>query len=226
MQKYKTLISGGTRGIGLVTKRMLEKRGDLVTTFSRSPSSINHIQMPIDKFDYKLLPYKKYDNLIFTHRYRGDDGYEDLKITVNSLFKILDNCKFFLSNDSSIVILGSNASKFVFFEQNSLYHASRAALTGINNYYSVKLGKFGIRCNIVNPGTVIKPENKNFYSENLKLVKNIENLTPLKKMGKAEDVANLVLFLCSKNSNFITGQNISVDGGLSNISQESINKLT
>jgi NAD(P)-dependent dehydrogenase (short-subunit alcohol dehydrogenase family) len=50
----------------------------------------------------------------------------------------------------------------------------------------------------------------------------IEFITPLNRMGNAEDVANMVEFLCSEKSSFITGQAFWVDGGLSIRSQESI----
>ncbi len=226
MERYKTLISGSTKGIGLVTKKLLEERGDIITSFSRTDSvNNNHIKMPIEEFDYKKLPHNNYDNLIFAHRYRGNNLQEDFKITVTSLLKILDDCSNFLNNNSSIVILGSDASKLVFFEENNIYHVTRSALSGVNKYYSVKLGGKGIRCNMVSPGTIIKPENKNFYKKNPDILEKFKKITPLGKMGEAKDVANLILFLCSKNSSFITGQNITIDGGLSNISQSSISTI-
>tara|TARA_Y100001978_G_C23664669_1_gene420563 strand:- start:321 stop:1004 length:684 start_codon:yes stop_codon:yes gene_type:complete len=226
LEKYKTLIAGSTKGIGLVTRKMLEERGDIVTSFSRSNSSnLSHIKMPIEEFDYTMLPYNNYDNLIFAHRYRGNNNDEDFKISITSLLKILDECNNFLNNQSSIVILGSDASRLVFFEENNFYHATRSALSGINKYYSAKLGAQGIRCNMVSPGTVLKPENKDFYKKNPMILKKLEKITPLGKIGEAKDVGNLILFLCSNKSSFITGQNISIDGGLSNISQTSISKL-
>ena len=50
----------------------------------------------------------------------------------------------------------------------------------------------------------------------------IEQITPLRRMGTAKDIANAVAFLCSDKSSFITGQSIYVDGGLSLVGQESI----
>ena len=59
-------------------------------------------------------------------------------------------------------------------------------------------------------------------SKNNKVRKMIENITPLGRMGEADDIANLVEFLCSPKSSFITGNPFFVDGGLSIIGQESI----
>jgi len=50
----------------------------------------------------------------------------------------------------------------------------------------------------------------------------IADITPLKRMGHARDIADLVEFLCSERSSFITGQGFLVDGGLSLVNQETI----
>ena len=50
----------------------------------------------------------------------------------------------------------------------------------------------------------------------------IEEITPLGRMGCAEDIANIVEFLCSSKSSFLTGNSFMVDGGLSLVGQESI----
>jgi NAD(P)-dependent dehydrogenase (short-subunit alcohol dehydrogenase family) len=73
----------------------------------------------------------------------------------------------------------------------------------------------GIRVNCVSPGTTVKDENRNFYKQNLSLRELYAGITPLRRMGTAEDVAAVVAFLCSKQAGFITGQNIIVDGGAS-----------
>jgi len=50
----------------------------------------------------------------------------------------------------------------------------------------------------------------------------IEKITPLGKMGNAKDIANIVEFLCSSKSSFLTGNSFMMDGGLSLVGQESI----
>ena len=123
--------------------------------------------------------------------------------------------------------MGSNASRFILDEQPANYHASRAALEGIARYYGVTLGRYGVRCNCIMPTTIIKPENKDFFTEDNEVRNMIEEITPLRRMGKADDVANLVEFLCSEKSSFITGQSFFVDGGVSLVGHESLaRKLT
>jgi len=89
-------------------------------------------------------------------------------------------------------------------------------------YYAVKYGKKNIRFNSILPSTLLKPENLDFFTKNNKVRKMIENITPLGRMGEADDIANMVEFLCSPKSTFITGNSFFVDGGLSLVGQETI----
>ena len=217
-----TLIIGGTRGIGSVVKQMFLGRGDRVYTASRSAGSeSNHltIRLPdISGLDENI----KLSYLVFTHRYRGNDWGDDFDVTVKSIDAVINALVDGFQGDASIVIIGSNAGQFVVDEQSASYHATRAALEGLVRYYAVKLGSRGIRCNCVLPNSVIKPENKDFFSKDNEVRKMINEITPLGRMGSAEDIAKLVEFLCSPSSKFITGQSIHIDGGLSVRGQESI----
>ena len=160
--------------------------------------------------------------MIFTHRYRGQKWDDDFNITVKAVDILINQLKDSFFNEACIVILGSNAGRFILEEQSASYHASRAALEGLVKYYAATLGCKGVRCNLVLPTTIIKPENKHFFTEDNDVRKMIELITPLRRMGNAKDVANTVEFLCSEKSSFITGQSFFVDGGLSIIGQESI----
>lgn len=222
MSNRTTLIIGGTKGIGSVIKLSLVERGDLVFTASRSAlPNENHFEINLpEKIEFN--DSLKLNYLIFTHRYRGHDWDQDFDITVKAVNSLINQLKNSFLDEASIVILGSNAGNFVLEEQSASYHASRAALFGLMKYYAATLGYKGIRCNIVLPTTVIKPENKNFFSSDNAVRQMIQKITPLGRMGTAEDIANMVEFLCSDKSSFITGQSFYVDGGLSIIGQENI----
>jgi 3-oxoacyl-[acyl-carrier protein] reductase len=218
----KTLIIGGTRGIGSIIKQVLVERGDHVYTASRrNLSDANHFKIDLPN-QIEIDSTIKLNYLIFAHRYRGQVWEDDFSITVKSVDCIINQLQDSFSNEASIIILGSNAGHFVLEEQSASYHATRAALGGLVKYYAAALGRKGIRCNSVLPTTIIKPENEHFFTEENKVRKMIERITPLRRMGRARDVANMVEFLCSEKSSFITGQSFFVDGGLSIIGQESI----
>ena len=77
----------------------------------------------------------------------------------------------------------------------------------MTKYYATKLGNRSIRCNCILPTKIIKPENKKFYlKKGNKITKLVKKITPLNKMGSSDDVANLVDFLTSKKSTFLTGK--------------------
>ena len=80
---------------------------------------------------------------------------------------------------------------------------------------------------IKNDGTEnFKPENKSYFSKKNNIERKLmEKITPLRRMGDSQDVADLVDFLTSDKSTFITGTIIPVDGGLRLVSQEQIAKM-
>jgi NAD(P)-dependent dehydrogenase (short-subunit alcohol dehydrogenase family) len=222
MSKRVTLIVGGTKGIGSVIKQALIERGDLVYTASRSDLiDSNHFKIDLPN-KFAITKVIKFNYLIFAHRYRGNDWDQDFHITVKGVDLVINRLKESFLEEAAMVVLGSNASRFIFKEQSASYHASRAALSGLVKYYAASLGHKKIRCNLVLPGTIIKPENEHFFSEENSVRKMIEQITPLQRMGSAKDVANMVEFLCSEKSSFVTGQSFSIDGGLSSLGQESI----
>ena len=107
-------------------------------------------------------------------------------------------------NISSVVGVRGNAGQVN-------YSASKAGLIGMTKSAAKELGSRGITVNVVAPGfietdmTAKLPEA--VVEENLKQI-------PLKSLGQAEDVANLVAFLASDDARYITGQVICVDGGM------------
>ena len=90
------------------------------------------------------------------------------------------------------------------------YGSSKAALIWATQGLAKELGAFNIRVNAIAPGAV-KTEMTAGYSEDK--MKKIIAETALHRMGDTIDIANVVLFLCSKEASFINGQVIKVDGG-------------
>jgi len=223
-----SLVTGGTRGIGSIITEELRDRGDRVITVSRRKlNDKDHISVDlsskkqISKIAGKVGS-KTINNLIFSHRYRGKSWQKEFQISLDTVHNVIELLKNHLGYESSIIIISSNASRFILEEQSLAYHATRAALENLTRYYAVDLGTRGIRCNCIIPTTVIKPENKDFFTSDNPVKQLIEDITPLKRMGDATDVAHLVQFLCSDKASFITGQSIFVDGGLSMVGHESI----
>ena len=107
-------------------------------------------------------------------------------------------------NISSVVGISGNAGQ-------TNYSASKAGIIGFTKSLAKEVASRNILINAVAPGfietdmtNVLKPEIKEQIAKNI----------PLKRMGTAEDVANVVKFLASKDSSYITGQVINIDGGM------------
>lgn len=90
------------------------------------------------------------------------------------------------------------------------YSASKASLIGYTKALAKEVGLSNINVNCVCPGLIDTPMNSNLSSQD---IKELIDQTPLNRIGKPEDVAKLVYFLCSEDASFITGQIISCDGG-------------
>ena len=93
----------------------------------------------------------------------------------------------------------------------AIYGAAKAGVLGFVQSTAKELGPMGIRVNGVSPG-FIDTELVQHYDETKR--QKIQDATPLKRLGKVEDVAALIAYLHSDKASFIHGQNIGVDGGL------------
>jgi 3-oxoacyl-[acyl-carrier protein] reductase len=93
----------------------------------------------------------------------------------------------------------------------SNYSASKAGMIGFTKSMAKELGSRNVRCNAIAPG-FIETEMTGALNEDIK--KQWVDTIPLKRGGSTEDVANVCLFLASDMSAYVTGQTISVCGGM------------
>jgi NAD(P)-dependent dehydrogenase (short-subunit alcohol dehydrogenase family) len=95
---------------------------------------------------------------------------------------------------------------------NIAYGASKAAIMSLSRSVATIYGKQGIRCNVVNPGLIVTERGRQTMAPAVREVLQRHTLTP--RLGEPDDIAALVLHLCSDAGTFITGQAFSVDGGM------------
>lgn len=99
------------------------------------------------------------------------------------------------------------------FPGSSIYSASKSALDGMIRALALEVADAGIRINNVNPGIIDTPMLRRFGDE--AAMRPFVEHTPARRLGTPEDVADVVLWLCSDEARFVNGQNILVDGGYS-----------
>ncbi len=92
------------------------------------------------------------------------------------------------------------------------YDAAKAALLALTRTLGVELGRFDIRVNAVLPGFIDTPIHGDLLEDRV-FTRNYLKLIPLNRIGKPEDIANIIFFLASDQAAFITGQAIVADGG-------------
>ncbi|WP_329081899.1 MULTISPECIES: SDR family NAD(P)-dependent oxidoreductase [unclassified Streptosporangium] len=113
-----------------------------------------------------------------------------------------------LSAGASIVNVGSRVAT-VGVPLRAHYTASKAGLIGLTRSLAKELGPRGIRVNVVAPGPV---ETESEIPAPVR--ERYQNMIPLGRMGISEEVANVVLFMASDLSSFVSGETIHVDGGI------------
>jgi NAD(P)-dependent dehydrogenase (short-subunit alcohol dehydrogenase family) len=116
-------------------------------------------------------------------------------------------------NYGKIVNLASDAGK-VGEKRMTVYGASKGGVIGFTKCLAVEMGRFKINVNEVSPGVVRSPMTSYLTDE---MAKEWARFYPLRRLGETEDIANMIVFLCSDRTNWMTGQIISVDGGFSRV---------
>lgn len=115
------------------------------------------------------------------------------------------------------VINMSSVQALAGFKGWAAYAAAKGGVNALTQQSAIDLAPFGIRVNAVAPGTIMTPLNEKIFHEHPhpdELIASWNRAHPIGRFGQPEEVAELVLFLASDRSSFITGDIIRVDGGL------------
>ncbi len=200
------------------TKNVIGAKSNNIQLFPCDISNFSDVQNVIDKVikyygNIDILINNAgitKDNLILRMKEEDWDTVVDVNLkgcfnTVKAVVKqMIRNKKGSIINISSVIGLIGNAGQ-------TNYAASKAGIFGLTKSLAKELGSRNITVNAIAPGYVQTSMTEKL-STNIKndLYKNI----PLKRLGSAEDITNLVLFLSSEKASYITGQIMNVDGGM------------
>lgn len=243
VKEKNIIVTGASRGIGREIALTLAKNGaNVAFTFASSVEKAKELENELAGFGVKAKGYQSNaaefdaaqkltenvlkdfetidvlvnnagitrDNLLM--RMSEEQWNEVIETNLKSVFNMtkavqrtmLKNRKGSIINMSSVVGVKGNAGQ-------ANYAASKAGMIGFTKSVALELGSRNIRCNAIAPG-FIETEMTDKLDE--KTVQGWRDAIPLKRGGQPEDVANLVMFLASDLSAYITGQTINVDGGM------------
>lgn len=156
--------------------------------------------------------------LVFLHRFRGPeaDAAEQFQVEVLSTSEVI--ARFSegpARRPRSVVIATSPASNSILRDQPFSYHASKAALDQLTRWAACRYGPNGVRVNAIRPSSIILKERaKAYYDEHPELVEMYERIIPLRRMGRPRDIAEAVALLLSDACEYLTGEVITIDGGV------------
>jgi len=112
-----------------------------------------------------------------------------------------------------VIVNVSSIAAYHPFPGGGAYGAAKAGTIMMTKQYAMEWAKYNIRVNSVSPGLIRTPLTEKIYEDESVTQARIE-MIPLRRIGRPEEVAYCVLFFCSEESAYITGQDIIVDGGL------------
>lgn len=114
----------------------------------------------------------------------------------------------------SAIINVSSTFAVIGGRRGGAYSAAKGGITALTTHIACQYGAEGIRCNAVAPGVTVTPMVEHRLEDEMFKRINVE-MTPYPRLGKIEDIAGTIAFLCSPAGEFINGQTIVVDGGWS-----------
>ena len=195
----------------------------------KNENGFNFINISSKNSDFNILEkstfpeYNSIDGLVYFpgtinlkpfSNLKEDDFQQDYQINVRGLINSLQFYQKSLNPNASIVTISSIAASFgmPFHTSIAMCKASVEALTkSLAAEWAPK-----IRLNCIAPSLISTKMSERLINSELKKEK-IANKHPLKNIGETNDISNMILFLLSDKSKWITGQTIRVDGGLSSI---------
>jgi len=232
------VITGGNSGIGYATAKKLSEDGVQVIITGRrkeaiekAASELNVTGLIADQSSLQAVEklvaevasrFGKIDMLLIN---AGITKFATIELMTENVFDEIMNVNFRgayftlskfipILNDNASVVLLSSTSATISPQSASVYAASKAAINAVMKIAALELAFRKIRVNAVSPGP-IATEIMNKIGLDDKLENQLIGSIPLARMGKADEVADLIIFLSSKQASFITGSNFLVDGGQS-----------
>ena len=242
--KNKTvIITGGTRGIGKsLVKIFTDVGANVIITGTKKYNSVNlDLLKNNSKIQYSQLDYSSDKSVKqFIHLVSDLDRVDVLinnagvnKIDNISKISVDDwdwintiNLKgpFLLTQVVSEIMKKQKSGKIINIAsifsviskvKRAVYSATKWGLIGFTKAVALELAPFNIQVNAVSPGFVDTDLTRKILG--LENMKQLEETIPQGRLANPDEIANVVLFLCSAQNTYITGQNIVVDGGFTSV---------
>jgi len=241
------LITGGTIGIGAAIADQLHKAGaDMLITGAEDQEIISKFNDEVKSNGIKNIRYLQVDftkqeslNLFFETL----DEYEKIDICINNagtnrnnpideitdedydlLMEINLKAPFLITRYMSKRMKLKNYGRIVNIasiwsvktkERRTAYTITKTGIVGLTKTSAIELAPYNILVNAVSPGFTLTELTKKTLT--VKEFKELSDIVPIKRFAEPDEIAQLVLFLVSDLNTYLTGQNVIIDGGFTNV---------
>lgn len=237
----RAVVTGASRGIGAAVARALDRAGARLALVARDRQALEEVADTLGN-DAFILPADlgrpEFPSLVATGALEAL-GAVDILVNNAALAARLDTIETdaalidellavnvrgpllltaallpsMLAQGGGSIVNLSSVSGLVGTPRRAAYAATKGAIDAMTRSLAAELGPKGIRVNSVAPGvvdTAMWAKNKSVPG----VVEDIEAKTPLRRFGQPEEVADVVVFLCSRAARFVTGETVAADGGM------------
>lgn len=165
-----------------------------------------------DKFDFLInnagmggsIPFEQVTEVIFN---------DFLNVHYKGVYFLTQKSLAYLNDGGRIINISTGTTRFA-NPGYSVYASMKGAIETLTKYLAKELGGRGITANVVAPGPVETDFNNAAIRNNPQLKNVLSGLSPLGRVGQADDIGGVVAFLCSEDAKWINGQRIEVSGGI------------
>ncbi|MDC3027622.1 SDR family oxidoreductase [Candidatus Pelagibacter sp.] len=242
LEGKKIVVTAAGQGIGKATAIAFHNEGAHVTATDLNDKTLSDLNKEYPKIEVQNLDVTNNKNILefvkklnkvdvlfnavgFVHHGTILDCEEEdwdfsFQTNIKSMYFM---CKSILplmikQKKGSIINIASVASSMKGFPNRFVYGSSKAAIIGLTKSIAADFVKQNIRCNAILPGTVYSPswqERVNQSPDPVQAKKDFIARQPMGRLGTAEEIAAVAVYLASDDSTFTTGSAIAVDGGIS-----------
>ena len=237
LSKKKAVVTGGSNGIGKAIANTLKNQGaevfilDLnenqshkkagiqtiitdITQWSQINSSLTSIPNTVD-----ILINNAGIGFVGNIEQTEEADFDRLyQVNVKGVFNCVKAILPRMKKKGGVIINMASIVSHVAVKERLGYTMTKGAVFAMTNAIAKDYLSYGIRCNSVSPARVHTPFvddylEKNYLGKEKEMFDNLSQTQPIGRMAKPQEVADLVLYLCSDEASFITGTDFPIDGG-------------
>jgi len=219
----RVVVSGRREKEGFETVALIKKDGGQAKFIQSDVSKEPEVETLLRE---TLATYGRLDAAFNNAGIEGEVGKQTHEQTVENYRAVMDTnllgvllamkCEIgaMLKNGGGAIVNNASVGGLVGFPGAGVYVASKHAVLGLTKTAALEYAKQGIRVNAVSPGGIETPMLHRFTGgPGTDFFNQLASLHPIGRLGRPEEIAEAVLWLCSENASFVTGQTLTADGG-------------